>query len=230
MPPCPDLLQPLSVNHWFSALPGPIREIMVGESKLLHLRSGEMLYRRGDAPDGMYAVVSGMLKLSTLRKDGKEAALAVLEAGTWFAESSLLNGQPRPHDATALRKTEVLMLPGAVFHGLMARVEFSRAIATLLAERIRLLYGVVEAATLRTTRERIVHRLLALAHGDAAADPTIRRRVPVSQEALAMMLGISRQTLNIELKQLVELGAIRVGYRHIELLSEEHLLNMTDMP
>jgi len=34
--------------------------------------------------------------------------------------------------------------------------------------------------------------------------------------ALAMMLGISRQTLNKELKAFVGQGAIRLGYRRIE--------------
>jgi CRP/FNR family transcriptional regulator, cyclic AMP receptor protein len=37
------------------------------------------------------------------------------------------------------------------------------------------------------------------------------------------MLGISRQTLSKELKLLEELGAIHIGYRSIELLSEERL-------
>ena len=224
-----DLLKALSVNRWFNTLPLELREVMVRESKRICLRRGEMLYRRGDVPDGMYAVVNGMLKLSTLREDGKEAALAVLETGTWFAESSLLNNQPRPHDAIALCQAEVLVLSCAAFHALMTRLDFAQAIAALLAERVRLLYGVVEAATLRSTRARIVHRLLVLAHGDAAVEPNIRRRVPVSQEALAMMLGISRQTLSVELQQLVDRGAIRLGYRCIEVLSEERLRSMSEM-
>jgi CRP/FNR family transcriptional regulator, cyclic AMP receptor protein len=41
----------------------------------------------------------------------------------------------------------------------------------------------------------------------------------VSQEALAMMLGITRQTLSKELKALVADGAIALGYRSIEIVS-----------
>jgi CRP-like cAMP-binding protein len=52
-------------------------------------------------------------------------------------------------------------------------------------------------------------------------------RVPVSQESLAMMLGITRQTLSKELKLLVQQGAIRLGYRTIEVLSETQLQNLT---
>lgn len=42
-----------------------------------------------------------------------------------------------------------------------------------------------------------------------------------------MMLGISRQTLSRELKGLEQLGAIRIGYRSIEL-ADAKLLQGTD--
>jgi biotin operon repressor len=52
--------------------------------------------------------------------------------------------------------------------------------------------------------------------------------VPVSQEALAMMLGISRQTLSKELKALVALGAVDLRYRRIEINSAARLKSISD--
>jgi CRP/FNR family cyclic AMP-dependent transcriptional regulator len=46
-----------------------------------------------------------------------------------------------------------------------------------------------------------------------------RLRVGVSQEALAMMLGITRQTLSKELKALVEAGVLNLGYGQIDIVS-----------
>jgi CRP/FNR family cyclic AMP-dependent transcriptional regulator len=228
MTPHPHLLKALSGNPWFNALPMEVREVMVNESEPMHLRRGEMLFRQGDAASGLYALVRGSLKISTLREDGKEAILVVMEAGTWFGEVSLIDNQPRTHDATSLGQSEVLMLPRPVFDALMTRPVFTQAITAMLAARVRLLYGIVEDATLRSTRARIVRRLLLLARGDATMAPGMRLRVPVSQEALAMMLGITRQTLSTELKLLAEQGAVRMGYRYIEVLSEERLRGMTD--
>ena len=45
----------------------------------------------------------------------------------------------------------------------------------------------------------------------------------MSQEALAMMLGITRQTLSKELSALVAEGAVVLGYRRIEIASVEVL-------
>lgn len=213
----------LNTNPWFAALPPDVRDAMQRHAEPLRLRRGEILFRQGDAPGGLYAALRGTLKISTLREDGREAILAVIEPGTWFGEISLIDSLPRTHDATSVGATELLVLPHDAFHALMARADFARAVASQLATRLRMMYSMVEDATLRSTRARIVRRLLLLARGDAAMAGAPRPRIPVSQEALAMMLGISRQTLSKELKLLESLGAIRTGYRCIELLSETRL-------
>jgi CRP/FNR family cyclic AMP-dependent transcriptional regulator len=105
----------------------------------------------------------------------------------------------------------------------MKRHAFSQAICRLLAARTRTLYGMVEDATLRSTSARVARRLLLLARGDATQAPDARPVVPVSQEALAMMLGITRQTLSRELKALAARGAISLGYGRIEIVSPERL-------
>lgn len=218
-----ELLERLSVNAWFSALPSDVRALMASQSELLRLGPGAMLFRQGDPPSNLYGLVSGELKTSSLREDGREAILAVLEAGTWFGEISLIDGLPRTHDATAIGPVEVLLLPRAAFDALMQQAAFARAIAALLAGRIRLLYGIVEDATLRSTRARIARRLLLLARGIAPAAAQVRAHIAVSQEGLAMMLGISRQTLSKELQLLASDGVIALGYGCIEVVSEPGL-------
>jgi CRP/FNR family transcriptional regulator, cyclic AMP receptor protein len=222
-----ELLAHLSANPWFGALPLRERRAVLAASERVRLRPGAMLFRQGDkvAPGqgAFYGLVSGAIKISTLREDGKEAILVVLEAGNWFGEISLIDQLPRTHDATALAAVEVLALPRAAFDALMKRDAFAQAICRMLAARTRSLYGMVEDATLRSTRARVARRLLLLARGDATQARDARPEVPVSQEALAMMLGITRQTLSKELKALVAGGAITLGYRSIAIVSAASL-------
>jgi CRP/FNR family transcriptional regulator, cyclic AMP receptor protein len=218
-----ELLPRLSANPWFGALPLRERRAMLSVCEILRLRPGQMLFRQGDrVPLGkgaFYGVASGRIKVSTLREDGKEAILVMLEAGNWFGEISLIDQQPRTHDATALVAAEVLALPRAAFESLMKRHAFAQAICRMLAARTRSLYGMVEDATLHSMRARVARRLLLLARGDATQAREARPVVPISQEALGMMLGVTRQTLSKELKALVEGGAIALGYRSIEIVS-----------
>ena len=213
----------MNANPWFAALPLVDRRAVLAACERQRLATGEMLFRQGDAvPPGQgafYGVVSGGIKASSLREDGKEAILVVLEAGNWFGELSLIDRQPRTHDATAVGDCEVLALPRAAFDRMMKRPAFALGVCRMLAGRVRSLYGMVEDATLRSTRARVARRLLLLARGDATQAREPRPVVPVSQEALAMMLGVSRQTLSKALQVLAQQGAIALGYGRIEIAS-----------
>lgn len=223
MYPKSDLLEALSINTWFAALPLAERKAMVRAGEVTTFRAGEMLYRKGDAGASFVGLVEGAFKVSTLGEDGREAILAVMEPGNWFGESSLLDGLPRPHDVTAIHDSIVLAIGVVEFERLMRRPAFARALGALLCSRVRVLYSLVEDAMLRSTRTRIARRLLALAHGDATMAVDARARVTVSQEALAMMLGITRQTLSKELKVLARDGVLSLGYGRIDILSVPEL-------
>lgn len=208
-------------------MPRAQREALLGAAELLHLRRGAMVFRQGDpahaAGGGFYGLVAGSIKISSLRPDGREAILALLEPGNWFGEITLIDGSPRTHDATALEAIDLLAVPPEAFAQLMREGIFANAIAALLAARVRMLYGLAEDATLRSLRARVAHRLLVLARGDATQSAQLRRVLTLPQQALAMMLGVTRQTLSKELNALAALGVVALGYRRIELRSLDAL-------
>lgn len=196
---------------------------MLEASTWLRLGPGEMLFRQGDkVPPGtgtLYCLVRGRLKVSSLREDGKEAILSVLEAGNWFGEIGLIDHQPRPHNCTALGHAEFLTLPRGTFDALMKESAFSEAMCRMLAARLRLVYGLVEDATLRSTNGQVARRLLLLARNEESISTASPVVLSVSQEGLSMMLGISRQTLSKELQALSRNGAISMGYGRIVIES-----------
>jgi CRP/FNR family cyclic AMP-dependent transcriptional regulator len=217
----------MECNPWFTSMPRAQREALVGAAELIHLRRGAMVFRQGDpvhaAGGGFYGLAAGSIKISSLRQDGREAILAVLEPGNWFGEITLIDGSPRTHDATALESLDLLVVPPEAFAQQMRDVVFANAIAAMLAARVRMLYGLTEDATLRSLRARVAHRLLVLARGDATQSVHLRRTLMLPQEALAMMLGITRQTLSKELNALARDQVISIGYGRIDLLSVEAL-------
>ena len=214
-------------NPWFTSMPRAQRDALVGAAEVIHLRRGAMVFRQGDpvhaAGGGFYGLAAGTIKISSLRQDGREAILAVLEPGNWFGEITLIDGSPRTHDATALESLDLLVVPPEAFAQQMRDVVFANAIAAMLAARVRMLYGLTEDATLRSLRARVAHRLLVLARGDATQSVHLRRTLKLPQEALAMMLGVTRQTLSKELNALARDAVISLGYGRIDLLSVDAL-------
>jgi CRP/FNR family cyclic AMP-dependent transcriptional regulator len=218
-----EMLRTLSLNVWFGSLPLADRKAMLSAATLAPVRTGDVLYRKGEVGGGFYGVVEGAFKVSSVGEDGREGILSIMEEGNWFGETTLLDGLPRPHDVTALHDGMVLLILPSDFQALMQRAGFAQGISAMLCTRVRALYGLVEDAMLRSTRTRVARRLLALARGDTTMALQARAVVAVSQEALAMMLGVTRQTLAKELKFLVRTGVLSLGYGHIDIVSLSEL-------
>jgi CRP/FNR family transcriptional regulator, cyclic AMP receptor protein len=223
-----DTSDDMRTNQWFRALPAAEQEALIRRSELITLHPGEYLFRRGDTPTGFYGIKNGRLKAFTLREDGKEAILAVIEAGNWFGQTSLTSRQPRPRDVVALDRSTIFVVRVAAFEELMQSNAFVRAIAELQSIHMNWLYRMVEDATLQSTRARIARRLLLISSGDVTMSPRSRQDVSLSQDTLAMMLGITRQTLSLELKAMAEKGALTLRYGRIVIRSKDILSSFQD--
>jgi CRP-like cAMP-binding protein len=149
---------------------------------------------------------AGLLKLSIAYPNRKEVILTILEPGNWFGAGPVLQRRPRGHSATALEDCEIFGVSAAKFDELMNRTGFARAVARQMAERLRLAYASMSATALLSLRERILRLLTVLSRGGLTLSEHGRSTICTSQESLAMMLGISRPTLNKELHALAELG------------------------
>lgn len=215
-------------NPWFSSLSRDEQEALLGSCGAIHLKSGEYLFRRGDRPNGFYGVGKGRLKASTIRENGKEAILTVIEAGNWFGQMSMISGAPHAHDVVSLQQATVLVARPQAFETLMNASGFARAVSRLQSMHTSWLYRLIDDSAAHSTRARIARRLLLMASGDVAMAPQGRDEVTVSQEMLAMMLDITRQTLALELKAMVATDAITLHYGRIQILSRETLTTLQE--
>ncbi|WP_043312065.1 Crp/Fnr family transcriptional regulator [Pseudomonas sp. ML96] len=206
----------LESGQWFSHLPQPLRAALLAEARLLQLEAGQSLFRRGDPPCGLYAVLEGMMRVGAVSREGKEALLTLVEPPYWFGEISLFDGQPRTHDAYAEGPTRLLQVPQAALLALLAREPgYWRDFALLMSQKLRLAFIALEEMSLLPAAQRLARRLLMMAEGYGETGP--RRVLHLAQEQLALMLGLSRQTTNQILKDLEARGALRLTYGEIEI-------------
>ena len=62
-----------------------------------------VLFRGGDAGDGMYLIEEGKSCISMTAADGHEITIAELGKGDFFGEMAMLDGKPRSARATAVQ-------------------------------------------------------------------------------------------------------------------------------
>lgn len=215
-------------NPWFASLPAEDAQALLDAGRILKLARGACIFRQGEVPADsagtFFGVASGVVRLSMLHAGGNETILAIMEPGNWFGFTSQLNGLPRSHSTIAHTDVELLAVSAPAFQNLMQRLGFAQGMVRLLAGRLRLAYGMTADQALSSTRERVARRLAFLVNGDMALSTSRSNIIDTSQDTLAMMLGITRPTLNKELQWLASRGAIALHYGRIEIKDLQLLL------
>ena len=167
-------------------------------------------------------VVSGLVKLSSASPEGKSVSFTGVRSGGWFGEGSLLKTEPRRFDAIALRESVVAYVPRSTFMLLLdSSVAFNRLVLTQLNERLAQFIARVEHDRLLGPEGRLATELAALFN--PLLYPGNQMSLPVSQEELALLVGLSRQRVNRALKRLVEAQLVRVNYRGLTIIDLEGL-------
>lgn len=188
------------------------------------LSDGQLLYARGEAGSELYGVESGLIRVVALSREGDEALLGLYTPGTWFGEVSLFDELPRPVSAYAVGEAAILAVSAARLRELLERNPiWYRDFARVLCNKLRSALVHIES-TLLPISVRIVLRLLDLsqAYGKpGAAGLVIGLKLP--QEELARMLGLTRQTINKELRSLENRGWLLIRRGEITLLDAEAL-------
>ncbi|EEA03572.1 transcriptional regulator, Crp/Fnr family [Burkholderia sp. H160] len=213
----------LARSAWFRAAPADLRMQLLGAGRVESLAAGQRLFTRGDADDGLYCVLDGLVRIGAASSTGKEALLAVIEPVNWFGEITLFDNRSRTHDAYAERDSALFHVPRAALAALLERTPaYWHAFGLLLTHKLRLAFEAIEEAALLPAAPRVARRLLLMA-GGYGEPGALRSVLKVPQEDLAMMLALSRQTINQVLKHFETQGALKLRYAEIEIVDADKL-------
>lgn len=207
----------LRANPWFAGCDARLQAQLLAGGRRVRLSPGQALFERGGQGEDLCCVLEGALRVGAAQADGTASLLAWLEPGQWFGEISMLDGLPRTHDAVADGPSSVWLLPHAELQAwLEAHPACWRDVARLACTKLRLAFEVLEDIAQLPLQQRLAKRLALLAEGYGHAAP--RRRIRLPQEQLALMMGVSRQTVSKALHGLADRGLLAVHYGEIELM------------
>ncbi|WP_460119159.1 Crp/Fnr family transcriptional regulator [Pseudomonas sp. S2_C03] len=219
----------LMTGQWFSHLPSPLQNSLLSTARVRRLAAGQRLFKRGDPPCGLYAVLDGAIRIATVSEQGKEALLSLVEPPHWFGEICLFDGQPRTHDAFAMGECALLHIAQLTLLALLdEQPAYWRQLALLMSQKLRLTFINLEQLSLMPAPARLAHRLLLIAEGYGELDPP-RRVLHLPQEQLASMLSLSRQTTNQILKDLQGQGILNLKYGEIVILDVGRLRGLASI-
>lgn len=185
-------------------------------------RKGQVIFAVGDAPDALYLLREGWVKLRLLSREGRESIVQMFRPGDVFGEI-LLAVPERAFEAVALDRVGAAVLSRSQLLALLQSVplfgmNFIRLLSARLAETRQELAAFGHAGAAR----RLARALLRLGEqeGEATPDGRVRLPRPVTHETLGNLIGTSRETVSMQMRRFARAGLLGYAGRHLLLRTE----------
>jgi CRP/FNR family transcriptional regulator, cyclic AMP receptor protein len=216
-------LDVLSAQGWFSERSKATRARLSAIAKLRNFTKDEMVYLAGDAPNGVFGLVSGSLNISFPRSDGEDYTLHRAGTGFWVGDLALLSGEVRLVSVRAAEPTLMVHLP---VHDLATLLrEDPRLYADFYAltyENFKTAFRVISNLGIASTEKRLADRLIMEVESRGDAEGWI----PLSQPELAKLLATSVPTLQRIMRRFVRDGIVKSNYGRIQVMDRDALMRL----
>lgn len=207
-------------------LPADVRAAILASGYRVKLESGQLFQNRGKRLAALCIIVKGKLRMMTIGVDGSMLLSAILGPGQQFNEATLFANTACPHDAEAMGDTEILVLSRRDYEILAER--HPSIVNALMVSSVGRLHQFIEALNdLRALPKSVaVARFLLKNARQMNGDPRVNSvELGVTQEDIAMWLGVTRAYLNRIVGELCGIGLIEVSYRRIHIPDVTRLRN-----
>lgn len=210
-------------SGWLSEQPADFQNELLALCHLRSYREKEALYHVGDPCIGVFAIVSGVVRIEFATAGGDYKIAAIKQPICWMGNAAALRKSGYYVGATASTPVTALHLPQQDFERLIENPAYCRSFAVLTVDQFSEAVQVIGHLLVGDVESRVAARLALLAERSGNSRPVV---VPVTQSDLAEMCGLSRPTVQQVLTSLEKRGLIKPGYRRIEVLEPDELVRL----
>jgi CRP/FNR family transcriptional regulator, cyclic AMP receptor protein len=206
----------------FSELEAEELEALSRVALVRNYPAGATILREDEPGDQFFVLLRGEVKVFVDSPDGREVVLTHLQAGEFFGEMALFEGDTRSASVSALTDTELVVLARADFLTVLTHdFSLTKKILATLSARLRRANDVIESLALQDVGGRLARYLLRLADesGKPPVDGFFVVNRPTHQE-IANSIGATRETVTRMLKQFEDRKLIRVKGQTVWVPSE----------
>jgi len=185
----------------------------------------QAVFQVGQAGVSLHIVLEGRVKVSLLSEEGKEAILSILGSGEAFGEMSLFDGEPRSATVTTMEPCRFLVLRRQDFLPFLEkRVHVMLELIAEMSRRLRATNTLVGNLSFLDLPARLARILLNLVQQYGKVTPHgIVIGLKLSQEELGHLVGVSRESVNRQVRLWAESGIIEYNHGIMIVLNSDAL-------
>ncbi|MFB7983526.1 Crp/Fnr family transcriptional regulator [Streptomyces vinaceus] len=180
-------------------------------------RSQAVLLAQGESPDGVIALIDGLVKVVQSNEAGDHLTLMLRGPGEVLGEMGVLLDRPRSATVTAVRPCTGVVMAAHAFRGYVARHRLEPIVYRLSVDRLnsqeRLRSDLAHLPPLARLARVIAHLAGEVGHQDGGGSVVVELGIP--REDLATMAGMSRSSALAALARLQSEGIVTLGRRRL---------------
>jgi CRP-like cAMP-binding protein len=182
--------------------------------RIVQLQPKQAFFSQGSSADSIFYLQRGRAKLTVVSRDGKEATIALLAAGEFIGDESLASvGGMHMATASAIDPCTALRIEREEMIRLMHEEHaFSEMYLGFLLTRSMRTQADLVAQLFDSSERRLARILLLLAEFGDPSNPE-NLVPPITQEALAEMVGTTRSRVSFFMNRFRKLGLIEYNGR-----------------
>jgi len=177
-------------------------------TKIISFQKNDIIYSQGEPSESMFYIRKGRVKLNVISDQGKEAIVAIMEAGQFFGEGCLNGETARVATTVSLGDSVITSITKhAMREALKNEPHLADLFVTYLITRASRVEADLIDQLFNSSERRLARLLLLLAHFGKEGSPQ-PIDVEVSQETLAEMIGTTRSRVSFFMNKFRKLGFI----------------------
>lgn len=183
----------------------------------LHYQKGDVIFREGTVPSGIFLIKSGKVKKYKVDNTAKEQIFYVANQGELFGYHAVLSDERYPDSAAAIEDSLISFIPKEDFISILHRSPaFTWRLLKALSHEFTVLTNSISVIAQRTASERLAIALIVLREKykvDGADEKNIV--LNISRLDLANMAGIAQENVIRLLKEFKAEGIVETDGRKI---------------
>lgn len=188
------------------------------------IHKGRVLYTFGEAPGLVTYIQKGWFKLATLTPEGDERVLAVKKRGDFLALEAVADAEFQTPEIVALTDGIILQWEAGELRSRFSETPmFTMAVGKVLARsshRDLTQRVVADSGRVAARLARILYQL-AREQGQEVAGGWLKLQLPLTQEELAELITVRRETVSLNFGELEREGVIRRDGRTVIIQTQQ---------
>jgi CRP-like cAMP-binding protein len=214
-----------NTNSVLTDLPAAELDTLMAHSSEQLFSKGEIIFREGSLPSGIFYMRTGMAKKYKVDKEGREQIIYVANSGELIGYHAVLAEERYPDNAAALEESLVGFIPKEDFlHVLDLSKTLSNRLLKTLSHEFTVFANSVVLFAQRSVRERFAMQLIlmrekykqGIVHG-------MEVEINLSREDLASLVGTARENIvriikDFKKEEILETRGRKIIIKDIEAL------------